>query len=166
MAYLAELDDRTYRIEVSDDPHEATATIDGQQRHMDARPLGSGTYSLLLDGRCYVVHVAADGDDYTVSVRGQVFRFRLVEERRYRAAKARGRDDAGGRRELRAMMPGKVIEVLVSAGAHVERDQGLLIIEAMKMQNEIRSPTAGAVREIAVTPGQTVKTGDLLVVIE
>jgi biotin carboxyl carrier protein len=63
-------------------------------------------------------------------------------------------------------MPGKIVEVLVQVGDQVERDQGLLIVEAMKMENEIKSPAQGEVKEIRVRPGQTVESGQVLAVVE
>jgi pyruvate carboxylase subunit B len=71
-----------------------------------------------------------------------------------------------GRREVKASMPGKVIDVLVAVGARVEAKQGLLIIEAMKMENEIKSQGPGEVKEIHVKPGQAVESGEILVVLE
>jgi len=84
-----------------------------------------------------------------------------------RAMRARGR--AGGdssQRELRAVMPGKVVAVLVEVGTAVEVGQGVLVIEAMKMENEIAAPRSGTVQEIKVQPGQAVEAGELLAVID
>jgi len=74
--------------------------------------------------------------------------------------------EMSGRAELKAMMPGRVINVLVAAGDQVEAGQGVLIVEAMKMENELKSPKSGKVIEVKVTAGQTVEKGELLLVIE
>jgi biotin carboxyl carrier protein len=89
----------------------------------------------------------------------------LTEERAQRAA-ARGSRETSGRREVKASMPGKVIDVLVNVGDRVESKQGLLVIEAMKMENEIKSAGAGEVKEIHVARGQAVESGEVLVVLE
>lgn len=72
----------------------------------------------------------------------------------------------GGRREVRASMPGKVVAVKVKVGDRVEKGQGLLILEAMKMENEVVAPCHGKVATVAVEPGQTIETGSLLAAVE
>lgn len=166
MAYLAELDEQTHRIEV----HAAgdttfTVEIDGVPRVVDSRRIGQTTYSLLIDGRSVVAEVSADGDQFVVSIGGEIFNLRVTDERR-RQVTLGAPEEEKGRREIRALMPGKVVEVLVEVGDSVTRDQGLLIIEAMKMENEVKSPATGEVKEIRVSPGQAVESGQVLAVVE
>jgi pyruvate carboxylase len=165
MAYQAELDDQTYRIEVHEAGKHSTVEIDGQPRVVDSRRIGSRTYSLLIDGRSFVADVASDGENYTVSIGGQVYRFRLADERRYRAVALGEPEEEGGRREVRAQIPGKIVEIFVQVGDRVTRDQGLLTVEAMKMENEVKAPASGTVEEIRVQPGQAIEAGALLLVI-
>jgi biotin carboxyl carrier protein len=80
--------------------------------------------------------------------------------------RAAGSGGVAGSPDVRAAMPGKVVAVLVEVGATVERGQGLLVIEAMKMENEIAAPRAGRVASIRVKPGQAVEAGEVLAVIE
>ena len=105
-----------------------------------------------------------------VVIEGWRFEVDLEPERRAllreRATSARGANARGGPLELRAIIPGRVVSVDVAAGDAIEPDGRLLVVEAMKMQNELRSPRAGTVGRIAVGPGQTVERGDLLLVIE
>lgn len=166
MIYVAECDDQTHRVDVQDTGDAAKVRLDTADAVIDARRIRNGTYSLFVDGRSFVADVVADGDGYVVSVGCESFRIGVADERRRRAAGAAGRRDVGGRQDVRAMMPGKVVDILIAKGDRVEANQGLLIIEAMKMENEIRASGAGEVKEIKVAPGQTVNTGDLLVVIE
>ncbi|MBI4515955.1 MAG: acetyl-CoA carboxylase biotin carboxyl carrier protein subunit [Deltaproteobacteria bacterium] len=166
MAYRAELDEQTYLIDVQDTGGRFTVGINGETRTVDSRRIGSRTYSLLIDGRSHVADVACDGDQYTVSISGQVYKLRLADERRYRAVElGHPEEEVGGRREIRAQIPGKVVEVLVRVGDQVTRDQGVMTIEAMKMENEIKAPATGEVQEILVQPGQAVEAGALLAVI-
>ena len=167
MAYLVELGQQTHRVDV----HVAgeslfTIDIDGVSRIADSRRIGQTTYSLLIDGRSVVAEVTVDGDQFTVSVAGEVFRLRLVDERRHRQVTLGQPEEEKGRREIRASMPGKVVDILVQVGDVIQRDQGVVIVEAMKMENELKSPASGEVREIAVKPGQTVEANQVLVVIE
>jgi biotin carboxyl carrier protein len=155
---------------VGDDPHELTAealddgrwrfVVDGREHLVDSRQTGAGTFSLLIDHATAEVSVVARGEDYAVTIDGRTHRLRLLDERRARR-RAAGAGKEGGR-ELRAAMPGKVVAVLAPAGTAVERGQGVLVIEAMKMENEIGAPRAGTVAEVLVRPGQAVEAGELL----
>ncbi|HWS52852.1 MAG TPA: acetyl-CoA carboxylase biotin carboxyl carrier protein subunit, partial [Pyrinomonadaceae bacterium] len=89
----------------------------------------------------------------------------LADPKRLRGARASAAHD-GGRAQLAAQMPGRVVRVLVEAGQEVEAGQPVVVVEAMKMQNEMKSPKAGTVAEVRAQPGATVNPGDVLVVIE
>jgi biotin carboxyl carrier protein len=139
-------------------------SIDGAARVVDSRPTGAASFSLLIDNAAAEVSVLARGDTYAVEVGGQTHRVRLLDARALRAHTRRA--GGQGNRELRAAMPGKVVAVLVEPGARVERGQGVVVIEAMKMENEIGAPRDGTVVEVRVKPGQAVESGELLAVIE
>ena len=137
-------------------------SVDGTVRTVDSRRTGSSGFSLLIDHATTEVSVVARGDTYLVDVGGRAHRIRLLDARRARTGEAAG----AGQREVRAAMPGKVVAVLVEVGAVVTRAQGLLVIEAMKMENEVTAPRDGTVQEIRVRPGQAVEAGELLAVVE
>lgn len=167
MAYLAELQHQTHRIEVHVAGDSAfSVEIDGVPRAVDSRRIGPTTYSLLIDGQSVVADVSAAGDDFTVSIAGEIFRLRVVDERRRQVVALGEPEEERGRREIRALMPGKIVDILIQVGDAVVRDQGLLVIEAMKMENEVKSPAAGEVKEVLVQPGQAVEANQVLVVIE
>ncbi len=167
MAYLATLGDQTHRIEVQElEGNLYRVTIDGVERVVDGRQLSAHTYSLLVDQRSFTVDVTAKEDTYTVLCEGKSFRLKLLDERRLRPGGQVLDGDKEEKKEVRAFMPGKIVEVLVAAEEEVTKEQGLLIIEAMKMENEVRSPSSGKVKEIRVTPGQVVEAGELLVQLE
>ncbi|TMA89336.1 MAG: biotin/lipoyl-binding protein, partial [Deltaproteobacteria bacterium] len=114
----------------------------------------------------FEIEVDNTDDEYRVLVDGRNYRIHLVDERRVRVGGAQSGVELQGRQRVSVPMPGKVIAVLVSEGDAVEKGQGLVIVEAMKMENEVRSPIAGAVKEIKVKPGETVEGGAVLVVVE
>lgn len=168
MAYIATLGDQTHKIEIQalEEEQLYRITIDGVERVIDGRKLSSHVYSLLVDNRSFTVDVVGKDDVYTVACEGKSFGLTLLDERRaVRAGEGRS-DDREGSKDVRAFMPGKVVEVLVAIGDEISKEQGLLIVEAMKMQNEIRASASGKVKEIRVSPGQTVESGELLVVLE
>jgi len=167
MGYFAELHQHTHRIELHAAGDSAfTAEIDGVARTVDSRRIGPTTYSLLIDGRSVVADVTTDGDAFTVSIAGEVFRMRVVDDRRRQVVSLGEPEEERGRHEIRALMPGKIVDILVQVGDVVIRDQGLLVIEAMKMENEVKSPAAGEIKEIVVQAGQAVEANQVLMVIE
>jgi len=125
--------------------------------------VGEDVYSVLLNGRSFRVHL--------VRGRGHIEAWSGNTRRRISIADARDQaktasNGADGPLELRAQMPGKVIQHLVKLGAHVKAGDGLMVVEAMKMQNEVKSPRDGVVLKIHVVEGTTVAAGEVLVVIK
>jgi biotin carboxyl carrier protein len=162
--FTAVVGDATRAIEVTAlDDGRFEVIVDDRTRVVDARPTGAASWSLVIDHVVTDVSVVARGDAHAVEIGGRTHRFQLLDERRMRSG---GLAKGGGSGEVRAVMPGKVLALLVEAGAEVEPGQGLLVIEAMKMENEIAAPRAGTVKEIKVAPGQAVESGELLVVVE
>ena len=117
--------------------------------------------SVLLNGRSYRVSKGARNE---IWVNGRRIRMEVFDPRDLRPGQ--GATANQGRQEIAASMPGKVIRVLVAPGDAVEEGQGLVVVEAMKMQNEMKSPKAGRVTEIRAHPDATVGAGEILVVVE
>jgi len=139
------------------------AVVDGRKIVADAVLIFPGVYSILLDGRSFEVSVEKSGDGWLVRTPGREFRVEILDPRSWRRAHG-GSIELEGRQQVVAPMPGKIIRVLAVAGQKVEAGQGLLVIEAMKMQNEIRSPKSGTVDRLA-QEGQTVNAGEILAVV-
>lgn len=137
--------------------------IDGRVVEADAANIGSGAYSFLIAGRSVEVHVDAIGPGLLISSGGREFIASVIDPRRYR--KAGSAILAEGRQQVTASMPGKVIRVLVKAGDLVAAGQGIVVVEAMKMQNEVKSPKAGSIEKLLVVEGQAVNAGDALAVV-
>jgi biotin carboxyl carrier protein len=162
----ARVDGATHAVEVVElEPRRYRVTIDDAVHVVDACPLRPDSLSLLIDHRSYAVDVATDGDLHRVTLDGRTVEVRLVDTLRHGGLGAAG-EEPSGPQEIRAMMPGKIVTVLVATGDEVHKDQGLLVVEAMKMENELKAPAAGVVREILVSPGQAVETGEVLARIE
>lgn len=152
----------TRAVEVLElEQHRYRITIDGVVHTVDARALGPGSLSLLFDNRSYAVDVASDGPHHTVGIAGRTIEVTLVDLLRHGAPAPAGAESSGPQ-EIRAMMPGKIVTVLVEVGDTVQRDQGLLVVEAMKMENEVRAAADGTVTAILVQPGQAVEVGEVL----
>lgn len=149
---------------------EFRARLDGQTAPADAVETGAGSYSILLAGQAFDARVTPEGpgenedNDLLVRCAGREFRVQVRDPRSWRADR-RGALEAAGPQQVLAPMPGKVVRVLVAAGETVEAGRGLVVVEAMKMQNEIRAPKSGTVERVLVAEGQVVRAQEALVVI-
>ena len=135
--------------------------VDGRALRADVRMLEPGVMSLLVDGRQY--RCVLDGDGVVID--GRRYGFEVEDPRSLRGRRGAG-GGAEGPRPVKAPMPGRVVRLLVGVGDEVEEGQGVVVIEAMKMQNELKSPKAGRVVRVGAAVGDTVGSGDVLVVVE
>jgi acetyl/propionyl-CoA carboxylase alpha subunit len=135
--------------------------VDGRAVSADVRLLEPGVMSLLVDGRQY--RCVLDGDGVVIG--GRRYGFEVDDPRSLQGRRGAGAGTEGPR-PVKAPMPGRVVRVLVGAGDEVEEGQGCVVIEAMKMQNELKSPKTGRVVWVAAAVGDTVGSGDVLVVVE
>ena len=138
-------------------------SVDGRSLDADVAEIAPYTFSILLRGRVHEVRVApASNGTLQIQDGLQAFTAEVVDSRAWRGRR-HGGAEAEGRQQVVAPMPGKVVRVLVKAGDKVEAGQGLVVVEAMKMQNEIRSPKSGIVERVLANEGQAVNNGDVLV---
>jgi biotin carboxyl carrier protein len=152
-------------VELERDAERWKISLDGQPVNADAVEIAPNTLSLLLEGQSYEVHITPSPDGMLKLQTGlQEFTAEVVDPRAWRGRR-HGALEAEGRQQVVAPMPGKVVRVLVEAGDRVEAGQGLLVVEAMKMQNEIRSPKGGTVERLHVKEGQPVNAGEVLCII-
>ena len=165
MRLAATLDDRTHVVEVTEADGRFRVAIGEEVWEVDARMAAEGICSLLIGGVSYVADVVEEDGWFLVDVGGESYRIRVEEETRHIIRTRGGSDSGRGGQILTAPMPGKIVRVEVAVGQAVNPGDGLLVIEAMKMENEFRATTAGTVREIRVQVGQTVNAGDVLVVV-
>ncbi|NMO22267.1 biotin/lipoyl-binding protein [Pyxidicoccus fallax] len=141
-------------------------TVNGQTYQVDALMLEHGTMTMLVDGQSYSVEFEENGDEVGVLLRGQVSRFDVADERRLRLRAGSAAFSVEGKQLVTAPMPGKVVKVLVKVGDEVKEGQGLVVVEAMKMENELKSPKAGKVTELFAKEGTAVENNAKLVVVE
>ena len=131
------------------------------ERDYSASPAGDGAWSILIDGRSYAAKLLGEGE---VSINGRVFQVEVFDPRGPRGRRAAG--ERSGPQVVTTSMPGRVVRVLVTPGQQVAAGQRLIVVEAMKMQNEMKAPRAGRVVSVEAEAGATVSAGDILVVIE
>ena len=134
--------------------------LDGEVVDADAREIAPNVFSILLDGESHEVYVTpTPAGSLTLQTAHHEFAAEIADPRAWRGRR-HGALEAEGRQQILAPMPGKIVRVLVQAGEKVEAGQGLLVVEAMKMQNEIRSPKSGTVERLLVKEGQAVNAGE------
>jgi biotin carboxyl carrier protein len=137
--------------------------VDGKTVEAEVAEISSGVYSILLGGRSFEARVAPQDGRLTVEVGPVRMTAEVIDPRRRR--REHGEAEREGVQQIAAPMPGKVVRLLIEQGSPVEVGQGILVLEAMKMQNEVRSPKSGMVERLLVKEGQTVNAGDTLAVI-
>jgi len=140
--------------------------IGGKAHRVDAFRHDYGTISLLVDTESYSVQLDHRATEVKAHIRGNQYALEILDERRLRMRRAAGRFTVEGRQTITSPMPGKVVKVLARPGDAVKEGQGVLVIEAMKMENEMKSPKAGKVVELHVKEGQTVEGNAKLCAVE
>ena len=165
MKFSAEVEGRVIPLEVTGAGGRYRVTVAGETLEVDARQVGESGWSLLLGAGSHLADLSEEDGVTVVTVDGEVHRIRIEEESRY-LIRTRGGTVAARGQVLKAPMPGRVVLIEVTVGQRVSRGDGLVILEAMKMENEFRATGDGTVKEIRVQPGQTVNPGDVLVVVE
>jgi biotin carboxyl carrier protein len=151
----------------SDLPNETqwVVRLDGREFPVDCLRVSADYLSLLINGESFELRANRSGESLTLFLNGNSYECTVRDPR-----SLRGRNRAaireGGEQKLKASMPGKVVRVLAQPGEQIQAGQGIIVIEAMKMQNEVRSPKEGTLKSILVQLGANVNAGDVLAIIE
>ncbi|HEX5875723.1 MAG TPA: biotin/lipoyl-containing protein [Pyrinomonadaceae bacterium] len=142
-----------------------TAEVGDRVYDLEVREPQPDSFLFFLNTEVHECRVTERAGDFDVSIRGRNYPVTIVDPKRLRSGQNSDRHHHGAA-EIVAPMPGKVVRVQIEAGAEVEKGTGLVVVEAMKMQNEMKSPRSGVVVSINVKPGDTVNAGDVLAVVE
>jgi biotin carboxyl carrier protein len=165
MKYEVRIGGKTRIVEFARDSNGWQATLDGVPGAADVSEIAPNTYSVLLNGQSHEICVTPSPSGKLNLQTGRFeFEAEVVDPRSWRGRRHAGME-AEGRQQIVAPMPGKIVRVLVKAGDRVEAGQGLLVVEAMKMQNEIRSPKSGTVERVLAEESQAVNAGEVLCVV-
>src|SRR5271154_4145 len=159
-----EIAGKKHRVELTHAGERPVWMIDGQLLEADASEVSPGVYSILINGKAFEVRIEHLGTELQAIAGGREFAVVIQDEREW-GRKRGSAVEAEGRQQVLAPMPGKIVRVLVSAGDKVRAGQGLLVVEAMKMQNEIRAPKSGTIDRVRVIEGQTVNAGEVVVIV-
>jgi biotin carboxyl carrier protein len=157
---------KTHSVELERSSSGWRVILDGRAVDADAVQISPYILSILLNGESHEIRITPEsGGKLKLQTRTQEFAAEVIDPRSW-SGRRHGHVEAEGRQPIVAPMPGKIVRVLVKAGHRVEAGQGLLVVEAMKMQNEIRSPKSGIVERVLAKEGQPVIAGEILAWVE
>lgn len=163
--YITTIGEKEFEVEILGNNQ---VNLDGVVYHVDFESIsGQPVYTMLVDGKSYEAHIFQDEDAWQVLLRGTLYSATVEDERerRLRAAAGVG-EGTGGEYILKAPMPGLVVQVPVTEGDEIIKGDVLVILESMKMQNELKSPREGVVRRVQVQEGDSVEQRETMVVLE
>ena len=165
MKYATTIDDKEYMVEIIDDRH---VSLNGKIVEVDFESIEEQpVFSLIVDGKSYEAYVYHGEEGLEVLVKGRLYQAQVEDERERRLRAASGGAAAqSGPFQLKAPMPGLIVAVPVSEGQEVKEGDVLLILESMKMQNELKSPRDGVVGRVYVTAGESVEQRQKMVSVE
>ena len=164
MKYLATVNGTTFEVDINEDSH---VTVDGERYEIDFRAIGNGPlYSLLIGGNSYEGHIEGSDDGWQVLHKGDLYMVAIEDERSQRLMSLGGAGVATkGDYYLKAPMPGLVVSVPVEEGQEIRQGDILVVLESMKMQNELKSPRDGTILRIQVNPEDTIQQDTVLLVL-
>jgi len=156
MKYITTVEGKQYAVEILDDKH---INVNGKVYEIDFESVsGQPVYSLIVDGKSHESYVARGDDNWQVLLRGRLYPITVEDEREKRLRAAAGGGVAeSGEFILKAPMPGLVVAIPVSEGQEVKKGQVILILESMKMQNELKAPRDGTIHKVKVKAGESVE---------
>jgi biotin carboxyl carrier protein len=164
MTYDVTIDGKSHRLELERDENGWSCRLDGREIPVDAVLARPDVLSLRIGNRAFEVKCERVGPDTHFWVGNQRFAAEVRDPRSLRG-RLRATDEQGPRK-LTAPMPGKVVRILATQGAEIEAGAGVIVVEAMKMQNEVKSPKKGTIQKILVSTGAAVNAGDVLAIVE
>ncbi|HMT08946.1 MAG TPA: biotin/lipoyl-binding protein [Pyrinomonadaceae bacterium] len=165
MKLHAELDGTKHEVDIKRDGGKVNAAVDGREYSLDVSQPEPGLYVLRDGAAKHVAHVTTKPEVSLVSINGRAVEVALSDPKRLRGSGS-DHEHGDGLAEIKTAMPGKVVRILVAEGDTVAKGDGVIVVEAMKMQNEMKSPKDGTVAAIKVAEGDTVEAGALLLTIE
>lgn len=163
MKLQAKIDGEKFDIEIVEQDGKTRAVVGGREYELEVSHPEPEIFALRNGNKLTEAFVSPDGKQVVVG--GYEFEVEIADPKRLRGAGA-DHEHGDGVAEIKTAMPGKVVRTLVAVGDEVEKGDGVIVVEAMKMQNEMRSPKTGTVAKINAAEGDTVAAGDILVVIE
>ncbi len=161
MKYVTTINDTRFEIEILKN---GELTVNGEPREVDFLTLGPSLYSVLMDNKSYEVVIEEREGSYELLMQGRLYTGDVLDERALLLAQRRSElGVSSGELSIKSPMPGLIVDIVVAEGDEVAKGQTLVILESMKMQNELKAPRDGVVQRISAQPGQSVEQNKLLI---
>jgi biotin carboxyl carrier protein len=160
--YDVSIDGKPHRVELNRAENGWSCRVDGREFSVDAEQIDAKTLSLLIEGKSYEARRASET---SIFIRERRYEVSVEDPRSWRGRKRSGAAGEGPQK-LSASMPGKIVRVLAAEGDQISAGQGIAVVEAMKMQNEVKSPKAGTLKKLLAKPGMNVNAGEVLAIVE
>lgn len=168
MKLITELNGEKHKISLNQTGEKVFAEIDGRNYELEVSEPEPNVFLFKHEGEIFEIFVSPNeklNEPFQVNLANQQFEIKIFDPKRLRGSVAAS-GEVEGTAEIKTAMPGKVVRVLLEEGAEVQTGDGIIVVEAMKMQNEMKSPKDGIIKEIRFPEGATVNAGDVLAVIE
>ncbi len=163
MKYITTINGKRFEIDVDKD---GRVLVNGEPREIDFRALDVSLFSMIIQDKSYELVIEERDNSVQISMHGRVLTGEVLDERaQLLLTRKAGSTGGSGEVSIKSPMPGLIVAILVSEGDTIKQGQTVVILESMKMQNELRAPREGTVQRISVQPGQTVEQGKLLITI-
>lgn len=166
MKFVALLGEKPVQVELEKKDHHYEVSIDGRMYTVDAFLTGPLEFSMLVDGKSREVALEKKENHYTAHFYDHVMEFEFYEARKFKAGELAKKTVTSGPVKIMAPMPGKIVRIPVQENAAVAEGDPVIVMEAMKMQNEFRAPRSAIVRKIQVKEGDTVSAQQVLIILE
>lgn len=165
-ATVNDMPDTEFKVEILEDGPIKKIAVNGKVYEVDYNMGGDSIYSIVLNHKSHGVQISTiNNDEYEIQNKGDYFRVQVIDELK-KMRQSRIRSAAAGRQVITAQMPGVILRVNVKPGEEVTAGTPLCVLVAMKMENEIRSPIDGVVKEVYITDGDKVAVGDKMLIVE
>jgi len=167
MKLRARIEERDLDVQLKVAGRRVVALVDGREYELEFQRQSDGGYLILQDGQVFDAQITTTNrkENLTVSFHDRSYSVTISDPKRLRGSND-ATDHHHGSAEILAPMPGKIVRVLVEVGSQIEKGMGVIVVEAMKMQNEMKSPREGSIKAVNVKPGDTVNAGDVLAIVE
>jgi biotin carboxyl carrier protein len=168
MKLEAQTNGKKYSVEIMRDGENLTACVDDRSYMLEASEPEANIFLFKHEGKIFQVFVSPQkdpGDPLQARIGTHELEIKLIDPKRLRGSSVSG-EVAHGKAEIKTAMPGKVVRVLVAVGSEVQKGDGVIVVEAMKMQNELKSPKDGLITDIRFAEGDKVNSGDIMMIIE
>ena len=166
MKLIAEINEKNVEIEIVRDGEKVFATVDGRKYELEVTAPEPDVLLMKNEGSIVEAKVSSGSKGtYSIGLGAVDHEVTIIDPKKLRTG-VEGGDLSSGPAQIKTAMPGKVVKILVGAGADINKGEGVIVVEAMKMQNELKAPRTGVVSTIKVNEGDAVAAGDVLATIE